>query len=249
MKESAGILLTLSVLLVLGIATMGCSSSSDSAATTVVTTETTIAPAFSAGDVVASSSSPTSAWLIISYDSSTDEYTRAYIYKNTDGSWGYRLNANTETSSRTTMEKVYTVTVTHVTVSSIPTAQPTTIVTTTVTTRVTTVATTATATTAPKPSFKSMDPDEGTSGDTVDTIITGANFVDTPTVKLTHSGDSSITATDVTWNSATEIEATFEIPDDLSSGIWNVVITNPDGQSYTYSNEFTVHEVTDDEDE
>lgn len=247
MKETAGILLTLSVLLVIGIATMGCSSSSDSAATTVVTTETTIAPAFSAGDVVASSSSPTSAWLIISYDSSTDEYTRAYIYKNTDGSWGYRLNANTETSSRTTMEKVYKVKVTHVTVSSIPTAQPTTIVTTTVTTRATTVATTATATTAPKPSFKDMDPDSGYAGDSVSSTITGNGFVETPTVKLTKSGSSTITASSVSWDSATQIEATFDIPNTTAAGIWNVVITNPDGQSLTYANEFTVHEYTDDE--
>lgn len=246
MKESAEVLLTLSILLFLGAAMMGCSSSSGST-TTVATTATTIAPAFSAGDIVASSSSPSSAWLIISYDSAKDEYTRAYIYKKTDGTWGYRMNADTETSSRATMEKVYKVKVTHVTVSSIPTAVPTTIVTTTVTTRATTVATTATVTTAPKPSFKSMDPDEGTSGDTVDTVITGANFVETPTVKLTKSGASTITASSVSWDSATQIEATFDIPEDLSSGIWNVVITNPDGQSYTYSNEFTIHEVTDDE--
>jgi len=180
--------------------------------------------------------------LIISYDSSTDAYTRAFVYKNTDGSWGYRINSDTETATRSVVEKVYKVKITHVTVSSIPTAAPTTITTTKVTTVATTVATAATTTTAAKPSFKDMDPDSGYAGDSVDSVITGANFVATPTVKLTRSGSTSIAASSVTWDSATQIEATFAIPNTTTTGLpWTVVITNPDGQSISYQNEFTVH--------
>lgn len=241
MKESAGILVILSALLVLGAAVMGCSGSSSPATATVATTATTIAPTFTAGDVVASSSSPTAAWLIISFDSATDAYTRAYIYKNTDGTWGYRINANTETSPRTTMEKVYKYKITHVTVSSVPTAAPTTIPTTTITTVPTTTVAVATTTIAPKPSFRRMDPDNGYAGDSVDSVITGAGFVATPTVKLTKTGSTSITASSVTWDSATQIEATFDIPNTTAAGIWNIVITNPDGQAINYQNEFTVH--------
>jgi len=247
MEKSARILISLSIFLVLGAAIMGCSSNSGSTATSsTVTTVTTIAPLYTAGDIVGSSSNPTTGWLIISYDSSADSYTRAFIYKKTDGTWGYRINSNTETYPRSTMEKVYKVKITHVTVSSIPTAAPTTVVTTTVTTKATTVATAATTTAASKPSFKDMDPDNGYAGNSVTSVISGGNFVATPKVMLTHSGSSSITATGVTWNSATQITATFAIPNTTSAGIWSVVITNPDGQLVTYANEFTVHEETDD---
>ena len=33
----------------------------------------------------------------------------------------------------------------------------------------------------------------------------------------------------------------FAIPSDTATGNWDIVITNPDGQSVTYSNYFTVH--------
>ena len=76
----------------------GCTSSSPSNTTTTLTTGTTVpgsGSAFIAGDIVKSptSTAPT-AWLIISYDASTDMYERALIYPNADGSWGYRLNSN-----------------------------------------------------------------------------------------------------------------------------------------------------------
>ena len=244
MKNSARIFIALSIFLILCVTIMGCSNSSGSTATPTgtVTTATTIGPLYSAGDIVGSSSSPSTGWLVISYDSAKDSYTRAYIYKNTDGTWGYRINSNTEQYPRSTMEKVYKIKITHVTVSSIPTSAPTPVPTTT-TTKATTVAT-ATTTIAPKPSFKDMSPDNGDAGDSITSVIRGAGFVSTPTVKLTHSGSSTITASSVTWDSATQIEATFAIPNTTSSGIWSVVITNPDGQSVTYANEFIVHELT-----
>jgi hypothetical protein len=95
--------------------------------------------------------------------------------------------------------------------------------------------------TASKPSFKDMIPDEGYAGETVDTVITGTNFVDTPAVQLTQSNSTTITATEVSWVSATQINATFDIPDSATVGIWNVVIINPDGESVIYANEFVIH--------
>ncbi|WP_292424083.1 hypothetical protein [Methanoregula sp.] len=250
MKNSARIFITLSIFLVLCVTIMGCSSSSGSTATTTgtVTTVTTIAPLYTAGDIVwSSSASTTVAWLIISYDPSTESYTRAYIHKNTDGTWGYRTDSATESSPRSTMEKVYPVKVTHVTVSSIPTAAPTPVPTTVVTTQTTITVATTTTTAAFPPIFKDMSPDSAYSGDTFTTIITGAGFVSTPTVKLTQTGSASIVATSVTWDTATQIEATFSIPNTTSAGLpWTIVITNPNNQSVSYANEFTVHEKTTD---
>ncbi|MDD1701840.1 MAG: hypothetical protein LUQ31_02520 [Methanoregula sp.] len=232
----------------------GCSSNSNSNSnstaqtntSSTITTETTVGPLYTAGDIVKSSTGSTSTgWLIISYDSATDSYTRAFIYKNSNGSWGYRINSNTETSKRSVLEKVYTVLVTHVTVSSIPTQAPTTA--TTVTTAVTTV--TATTTSVTKPSIKDMDPDEGNTGDSVTTVITGTNFKSGVTARLHKSGETNITASDVSWDSATQLTCTFAIPSNTTVGAWDIVVTNPDGGEGKYSNFFTVHEDTDSSDD
>ena len=253
MKIPQRIAILFAGLVIISAALMGCTgSTTENTATTtsdVTTTATTATPEYSTGDVVGSSSLASSAWLITGYDTSSDSYTRAFIYKNSDGTWGYRVNADTETAKRSVMEKVYTVRLASVTIASVPTAAPTatsTAVTVKTTTTTVTVTTTATTTTAPKPSFKDMDPDEGYINETVTSTITGYNFVETPTVKLTNSGSSTITASSVTFDSDSQIEATFDIPDTATVGPWSIVITNPDGQSYTYQNEFTVREDTDD---
>jgi len=255
MKIPQRILIFFTGLVIISAVLMGCTgSTSENTATTtsaVTTTATTASPEYSAGDVVGSSASASSAWLITGYDASSDSYTRAFIYKNSDGTWGYRINADTETTKRSVMEKVYTVKLARVTVASVPTAAPATTTSTAATVRTTAVTamvtTTATTTTASKPSFKDMDPDEGYINETVTSTITGYNFVETPTVKLTKSGSSTITASSVTFDSDSQIEATFDIPSTAAVGPWSIVITNPDGQSYTYQNEFTVREDTDDE--
>lgn len=248
MKNPDKIFLALIIILVTCVTIMGCSGSSDSTAASntsgTVTADTTTGPLYTAGDIVRSASGGTSSgWLIVSYDSATDSYTRAFIYKNSDGTWGYRINSNTETSARSVMEKVYTVKITHVTVSSIPTAAPTPVVTTTVTTSGTTSATaTITTVTTGKPQFKDMIPDEGYAGSSVSiTDLVGSNFQSGATIQLTHSGSTNITATDVAWVSSSHLTCTFTIPSDAAVGAWNVVITNPDGQSVTYANYFTVH--------
>lgn len=254
MRNSAKILFVLGIFLVTCVLVTGCTNNSSTAGTTTtttaVTTSTTAGPLYSAGDIVKSSSaSAGTAWLILSYDSAADTYTRAFVYQNSDGTWGYRVNSNTETTARTSVEKMYTVKVTQVSVSAVPVKTPT-ILTTAVTTVTTTSATmiaTATTTIAGKPSFKDMIPDEGNAGSSVAiTDLVGSNFQSGATVQLAHSGSTSINATSVTWVSSSHLTCTFTIPSGATTGPWDIVITNPDGQSVTYSGYFTVHGSTSD---
>jgi hypothetical protein len=140
------------------------------------------------------------------------------------------------------MEKVYMVKVTHVTVSSIPTAAPTLLVPTTVVTTVTTTtAATTTTTVAGKPSFKDIVPNEGTAGTSVAiTDLLGSNFQSGATVQLAHAG-ITINATSVVWVDASDLTCTFVIPSTATAGSWDVVVTNPDRQSVSYANYFIIH--------
>ncbi len=251
MENSAKFLLIPGILLIVCILCAGCTNSSGTTdsttpAPTTEVTSTTAAALYSAGDIVKSASASSgTAWLIISYDSAADTYTRAFVYQNTDGTWGYRMNSDTTTSSRASVEKTYSVKVTSVTVSSVPiksaaVASATTATSTTKTTTAT-ISTTAT-TTAPKPTFKDMIPDEGNAGTTVSiTDLVGSGFQSGASVQLTKSGSTSINATSVSLVSTSHMTCAFAIPSDTPSGTWNIVITNPDGQSVTYSNYFTIH--------
>ncbi len=234
----------------------GCASNSGTANTTATTTATpsttTAAGAlYTAGDIVKSlSGSATSAWLVISYDPATDSYTRAFVYQNPDGTWGYRVNSNTETAARNVMEKVYTVRVTHVTVPSVPVKTSTavsTVAKATVTTGSGSVTTSATTTTTPSgpPHFSTMTPDSADAGTTVSiTDLVGSNFQSGASIMLAHTGSSNISATNVQVVSASHMTCTFVIPATASTGSWDIIITNPDGQSVTYSNYFTIHAST-----
>jgi hypothetical protein len=243
MERSSQLYLVFSIFLVIGVCMTGCSDSQDQDTDTPVTA-TTAAALFTAGDIVRSATgSESPAWLIIGYDSAADSYTRALIYRNTDGTWGYRVNAKTETSERAVLEKVYTIRITHVSVDAVRTSAPTTVTTeVTWTTTRTTTATTATTTTAStaRPSIRGMDPDEGEAGSTVTTEITGSDFVSGLTAKLRRAGSTSITATEVDWYSSSSLTCTFDIPDSAKVGPWDIVVTNPNGLSGEYTNYFTV---------
>jgi hypothetical protein len=243
MEHPSRILIAVCILLIAGITFSGCSDSSDSGDST---TPASTAAKYSEGDIVQmASGSSTTGYLIIGYDSATDMYTRALIRKNSNGAWGYRSNADTSTIGRTEFESLFTVTAGHVTVASIPTRAPTIVVTTLPTTKVTTVRTTATTTTSTtaKPIIRSIDPEEGTAGDSVDMTITGSNFKSGAAVKLTKSGEDTITADDVSVDSSTQITCTFDIPSDTPTSVgWSVVVTNSDGKSGELANYFTVHE-------
>jgi len=250
MERSAKIFIVLSIFLIIGVSMTGCSDSSDQTASGStsdnVAAATTAGPHYTAGDIVKTATAPDSpAWLVVTYDSASDSYTRALIYKNADGTWGYRVNSKTETSQRSVMEKVYTVKITHVTVASVPTAAPTTVTTVVTATATRTTTTTAaavtTTTSTAKPSIRNMNPGEGKAGTTVSTDIAGSDFVSNLTALLRSSGESSITATKVTFHSSSSITCTFDLPNTTKVGTWDIVITNPNGRSGEITNYFLVH--------
>lgn len=246
MKHSAKTFILFSIFLITGASMTGCSDNTVPFGTSgTVAAATTAGPLFTAGDIIRSATgSQSPAWLVLGYDSAQDSYTRALIHRNSDGSWGYRVNSNTETSSRTLMEKVYTVKIAHVNVASVPTAAPTVItagVTPTATrTKATTTAATTTIQSTARPSIKEMNPDEGEAGTTVSTEITGAGFLSNLTAALRHAGESSIPATRVIWVSPSSVTCTFDLPNTTRAGSWDIVVTNPNGFSGEFTNYFMV---------
>jgi hypothetical protein len=229
----------------------GCADNSSSTNTTTQVTSAPGSPRYVTGDIVRNPAYET-AWLILGYNSSTDSYQRALIYPNADGSWGYRTSSNSDTVTRTVMEKTNTEKITNKPPSSIVIRRPTTVATTrtTITTSATgnTTSTTTTTTTSVtgKPTFKKIVPDEGTAGTTI-TIesLTGTNFKSGAIVQLTKEDNLNITATNVDVQSPTLMTCKFAIPANITAGAWDVVITNPDGQFVKYAYIFTLHSTVD----
>jgi hypothetical protein len=92
----------------------------------------------------------------------------------------------------------------------------------------------------PAPSLSSITPSSGYNSGTVSiTDLAGENFQAGATVKLTRSGETEITATNVTVVDATQITCQFDLLS-AATGDWNVVVTNPDSQSGTLTNGFSV---------
>lgn len=90
------------------------------------------------------------------------------------------------------------------------------------------------------PTVSEISPDDKATGTLVaSTAITGTNFIPGASVTLTAAGKSDINATNVTVNSNTSITASFSLSS-AETGTYNVVVTNPDSQSATLSNGFTV---------
>ena len=243
------------VLLVLGIFFAGCSDQSDqgtnSAPAVAITPTATPAPTlagpkYSAGDIVASSSTPSGqGYLIISYSATTDKYNREYVIRNSDGSWGYTSGTSSETADRTIVDKVYTKKVATVNPSAVtvvtPAPTPTSVSVTRTPTPTATVTVTATQTTNPAPVIIKVVPDSGVFNTTVTGVqISGANFLDGATVTLKSAGNTPIAATNVNVASSQLIICSFVIGD-VPHVPWDVVVTNPDGQSGILANYFTVH--------
>ncbi|MCK9592545.1 MAG: hypothetical protein M0Q91_11115 [Methanoregula sp.] len=231
-------------LLVLFVFLAGCSEDTSSSNATTPATVSTTGPSstapYSAGDVIQNPQDPAqTALLIISYNSSTDKYERAFIYPNADGSWGYRVNMNTEKVSRVLTDRIYTQKVATVTPSLVPVR---THVTTATPTSTTTSTTTTIVSPTGKPTFKKIVPDEGTAGKKITiTSLTGTNFRSGATVTLKKDDNPNITATDVSVESSTLLTCTFNPPANSTPGAWDVVITNPNGQYVIYSYIFTIH--------
>ena len=64
------------------------------------------------------------------------------------------------------------------------------------------------------------------------TDLAGTNFYGTPTVQLKMTGQTSITATNVTVVSSTQIACSFDLTG-AAAGSWDVYVANPDGQNAT----------------
>ena len=225
-KCSFGILVSL--ILIFGVLIAGCTDQS-SAGTTVPTTAVSNAK-YVAGDIIGKTASTTEKmeYVITKYDSSTDQYTRQLLYKNTDGSWGHFINNKTgEKVERTLVEKVYPVKISHVNITSIPIITPT------------VPPTVTTAISGNAPGISGISPTTGGSNATVSATISGDNFKNGATVKLSRPGYTAIYATGVSVSSATTIDCTFNLAK-AEKGSYNLIVTNLDGQSDTRVGAFII---------
>jgi hypothetical protein len=232
-------------ILVSGILVAGCSDQSTgqgspgtpTAAATLAPTPG-LAPKYTAGDVVRSPGSASDqGWLIISYDSAADKYQRALIMKNSYGNW-YRSSTSSENADRAVVDKVYSVRITTVNPSSVPVVTPTTAPTTVATTRAPT--TSPTPTPKPAPAIQKTIPDSAVFNTTASGVqISGTNFQTGAKVFLQKTDSPAINGTNLNVASSTLIICDFVIGD-VPHGSWDVVVTNPDGQSYTLANWFTI---------
>jgi len=231
------------ILLIVSIFMAGCSDSVTPDTVTQPVTTTTAGPLYSDGDIVRNPASPTSnAWYVMGYDAASDSYERALIYQNGDGTWGYRSDNKTDKAKRTLMEKVYTEIITNRPLSAVPVKTPTPVPTeTTARVTVSSVITTTTTSSA-GPKISKIIPDKGDAGTTVQvTDLVGDNFRNGANVTLSRAGSNEIKATGVRAVTPKSITCTFAIPADAPAGSWDVVVTNPDGQSDRYTNIFSIH--------
>ncbi len=91
------------------------------------------------------------------------------------------------------------------------------------------------------PAVTSITPNTGTRASAVAiTNLAGTGFLSGAAVRLTRSGSADIVATNVVVVSPTKITCQFAVPSTAATGAWNVVVTNPNGQSGTLLNRFTV---------
>jgi hypothetical protein len=251
MKRFTAIMVVVVICLVSSVFFAGCSDSSkptNPQNATLTTTAGTSLALYSAGDIIKNPASGSAVGvLIIRYDAAADSYERAYIYPNSDGSWGYRMDDKTVTVSRANIEKIYTKKISSVSVSSVRIGTPTTIPVVTEATGTTTTATTATTVTATTttgyaPRVTDIEPAKGTAGTTVSiTALEGQNFVSGVNVSLKKSS-TTITATNVIVDSSSLLRCTIAIPAGTDGGYWDVIVTNPDKQYHQYKNGFLVIE-------
>jgi FOG: PKD repeat len=93
--------------------------------------------------------------------------------------------------------------------------------------------------TNPVPTLTAITPSGGVNNGTVIiTNLAGTNFLDNPTVNLTLAG-VNITATNVVKDSSSKITCEFDITG-ATPGVWNVLLTNVDGQTASLASAFTI---------
>lgn len=213
--------------LIFGVFIAGCSDQAPD--TTPVPTTPAYQAKYVAGDIIGKTAAATEnmAYVITKYDSSTDQYTRQFLYKNANGSWGHFINNNTEKVERSLVERVYPIKISHVNIASVPIIAPT------------VPPTVTTALSGNAPGISGISPATGGSNATVSTTITGENFRSGATAKLMRAGYPAIYATGVSVSSLTTIDCVFRLSR-AEKGSYNLVVTNPDGQSDTLAGAFTI---------
>ncbi|MFH1150235.1 MAG: right-handed parallel beta-helix repeat-containing protein [Actinomycetota bacterium] len=93
----------------------------------------------------------------------------------------------------------------------------------------------------PPPTVTSIEPDWANSEDgVVPVIVTGTGFANGAQFKLSRTGHIDIEAEDESTDSTTTISGTLDLSQ-AASGSWDVLVTNPDGQSGVLPNGFMVN--------
>jgi outer membrane protein assembly factor BamB/PKD repeat protein len=90
------------------------------------------------------------------------------------------------------------------------------------------------------PIITQIQPKTGLNADTVNVLISGDNFQSNAKVELTRSGYSKITGTIIPPITSTQISCSFDLTG-KATGDWDVVVTNPDGNSVTKSQGFLIY--------
>ena len=92
----------------------------------------------------------------------------------------------------------------------------------------------------PAPTVSSVTPSSGiNNGSVAVTNLSGSNFLPGAAVKMAKMGEPDIIATGVTVVSPAKISCTFNLAG-VKTGLWNIVVRNPDNQTGTLSNGFAV---------
>ena len=91
--------------------------------------------------------------------------------------------------------------------------------------------------TQPSPIATAINPSSGLNTETVDAAITGSYFKGGASAKLVKSGESDIVGENVLVPSSNRINCRFNLVG-KAVGQWDLVVTNPDGQSATLSQAF-----------
>lgn len=254
MSRISRFVIAILVVLIAGVFLAGCTDSASVNTTHVNTTpaqtSATKTPSgttalYIAGDIVRSpNGAADTGYIILNYNAGSDSYERAFIYRNNDGSWGYRVDSQTLTIPRSAFEKVNTVKVIHVDPSKVPITQPTVItavVTAASTGSVTTTTPGPTKTLAIKPKVTDITPDNGVAGTSVAiSDLHGVGFQSGASVILARVSCVNISATSVNVLSASQISCTFTLPANATIGTWDIIVVNPDGQSTRYYDGFRV---------
>ena len=90
------------------------------------------------------------------------------------------------------------------------------------------------------PTVSSVTPNNVENTGTANLTVSGTNFLDGATVKLTRTGYADVNATSVVVDSPVSIICSVPV-DDVTYGQWNVVVTNPNNALATLTNGLTLY--------